>query len=198
MKPERSKSKLARACAGPKDRHSPDKCSGTRSGTELKKGKTRRAFACGSCPGARAGTVTRRPGSHKLGYGNGLRLYSGHASWTLSRFGRVDDTARPSLLLCDYDFRRVPRMRPMMAVLRTIGLRPIWLRTDRTRRGWHVIIKLTRALQPAETVAVQALLGSDSRRESLNLMRAMSVTRRDPGRFWRGRWNLLFSSKLQD
>jgi hypothetical protein len=86
----------------------------------------------------------------------------------------------------------------MLAVLRTIGLRPQWLRTDRTRRGWHVIIKLTRSLLPAETVAVQALLGSDSRRESLNLMRAISVQRRDPGAFWRRRWNLLFTYKLQD
>jgi hypothetical protein len=86
----------------------------------------------------------------------------------------------------------------MLAVLRTIGLRPMWLRTDRTRRGWHVIIRLTRSLRPAETVAVQALLGSDSRRESLNLMRAISVQRRDPGPFWRRRWNLLFSYKLQD
>ena len=60
------------------------------------------------------------------------------------------------------------------------------------------MIRLTRALAPAETVAVQALLGSDSRREALNLMRAMSVSRRDPGAFWRRRWNLLFSYKLQD
>lgn len=109
----------------------------------------------------------------------------------------MDDTASPTLLLCDYDFRRVPRLRPMFAVLRTIGLRPAWVRTDRTRRGWHVIIKLTRALLPAETVAVQTLLGSDSRRESLNLMRAMSVARTNPGKFWRGRWNLLFSYKLR-
>jgi hypothetical protein len=109
----------------------------------------------------------------------------------------VDDTARPTLLLCDYDFRRVPRLRPMFAVLRTIGLRPAWVRTDRTRRGWHVIIRLTRALLPAETVAVQTLLGSDSRRESLNLMRAMSVARNKPSKFWRGRWNLLFSYKLR-
>lgn len=85
-----------------------------------------------------------------------------------------------------------------MIVLRTIGLRPIWLRTDRTRRGWHIVIRLTRALLPAECVALQALLGSDDRRECMNLLRVMSIARRDPGPFWRHRWNLLFSYKLQD
>jgi hypothetical protein len=84
----------------------------------------------------------------------------------------------------------------MFAVLRTIGLRPVWVRTDRTRRGWHVRIRLTRRLLPAETVALQALLGSDDRRECLNLMRVMSLARQDPGPYFRRRWNLLFKEKL--
>lgn len=100
--------------------------------------------------------------------------------------------------MLDFDFRRVPRVRPIWSVFRVVGLRPAWIRTDRTRRGWHVVIGLRENLQPAETVALQAILGSDDRREGLNLMRVIAIRKNPPPAFWKNRWNLLFSSKLQD
>lgn len=119
-------------------------------------------------------------------------------AWQIQHYGVVEETARPNVLMLDFDFRRVPRVRPFWAVLRVVGLVPRWIRTDRTRRGWHVLIGLNQNLQPAEIVALQAILGSDDRREALNIMRVIAIRKRDPGPFWRNRWNLLFSRKLQD
>ena len=67
----------------------------------------------------------------------------------------------------------------------------------RTRRGWHVAITLRDALEPAEIVALQSCLGSDRRREALNLMRVIGL-RRTHGidSFWFERWNLLYREKL--
>jgi hypothetical protein len=194
----RSKCKLAPESANRKAPRLPGNCCAKRSGTGSRKEPIPPASRYGLPAGAKTDTRRPAPADPRGKHGSGLHPYLGQDSWTLTRFGHVPETYDAKWVLCDYDFRRVPRVRPMFAVLRTIGLRPVLLRTDRTRRGWHVLIKLSRALQPAETVAVQALLGSDSRRESLNLMRAMSVVRRDPGPFWRRRWNLLFSSKLRD
>lgn len=73
------------------------------------------------------------------------------------------------------------------------GLRPIWQELDRTRHGWHLIVKWNRRLQPAEIIAIQAILGSDYKREIHNLMRAMSGGVRSI--LGAERWNLLYSSK---
>jgi hypothetical protein len=106
----------------------------------------------------------------------------------------------PRFLYLDFDFRRPdrrsPRLRPIFTVLRIVGVRPDRQRgilLERTRRGWHVIIKLREKLKPAETVALQACMGSDGRREALNLMRAR-CHRVTP--YWGRRWNILFSGKL--
>lgn len=98
--------------------------------------------------------------------------------------------------MLDFDFRRVPRLSSIWAVCRIVGLRPIWIRTDRTRKGWHVVIRLRQSLSNAEIVAAQAIMGSDNRREALNLMRAIAIRQRDPGPTFRDRWNLLYENKL--
>ena len=116
--------------------------------------------------------------------------------WTFRRFGIVKELARPDRLLLDFDFRRVPRLRSIWAVCRIVGLRPAWIRTDRTRHGWHAVIQLCAPLTNAEIVACQAIMGSDSRREALNLMRVIAIRQRDPGPAWRDRWNILFERKL--
>lgn len=67
---------------------------------------------------------------------------------------------------------------------------------QRTRHGWHVLIKLREKLQPAEIVALQSIMGSDGRRETLNLMRALHMRKNKVGRFWGKRWNILFGGKL--
>lgn len=117
--------------------------------------------------------------------------------WRLVRFGRIKEIAsRSDRALLDFDFRRVPRLGPMWAVCRIVGLRPRSIRTDRTRRGWHVIVELNERLQAAELVALQAVLGSDNRRECLNLMRVIGMRKHPVSPFWRRRWNLLFERKI--
>lgn len=70
---------------------------------------------------------------------------------------------------------------------------------ERTRRGWHVLIKLRERLLPSELVALQSCLGSDGRREALNLMRALAIRKECDGvtPYWKKRWNILFSGKLR-
>lgn len=53
-----------------------------------------------------------------------------------------------------------------------------------------MVIQWDRAFEPAEQVAVQAILGSDPYREALNLTRVFAGP--DPD----GCWNILFSRKL--
>jgi hypothetical protein len=77
-----------------------------------------------------------------------------------------------------------------------VGIRPLWIRTDRTRRGWHLIARIGMSLAPSEIVALQAILGSDDRRETLNLMRAIGLRLHRLPRYWRNRYNLLFDRKL--
>lgn len=120
----------------------------------------------------------------------------------LDRWGKMQHYSEPDRLYLDFDFqrpdRRSPRLRPFWTVLRMVGLRPLQTIMERTRHGWHVIIKINRELQPAETVALQSCLGSDGRREALNLMRVLAMRKKCYGvtPFWRARWNILYSSKL--
>lgn len=74
-----------------------------------------------------------------------------------------------------------------------LGVRIVWARYDKTRRGYHVIVRFTRRFSPVEIVAMQALCGSDSKREALNLARVMSRYNRNGIK----RWNLLYRVKLE-
>lgn len=112
--------------------------------------------------------------------------------------------SKSNMVYLDFDFprpdRRSPSLRPIFTVLRMVGLRPSrqTIALERTRHGWHVIIQLSERLKPAEIVALQACLGSDRRREALNLMRALALRKRCNGvtPYWRKRWNILFGGKL--
>jgi hypothetical protein len=111
----------------------------------------------------------------------------------------------PRKIYLDVDFKKLkfrvrgPSLRPLWTVLRLVGLRPSSdvICYERTRRGWHVIIELPEKLKPAETVALQLALGSDPRREALNLMRVLGMRRNGVTRFWSSRWNILYSRKLK-
>jgi len=74
------------------------------------------------------------------------------------------------------------------------------MRRYRTKRGWHVVVWYysRRPLKPVFVVAVQAILGSDSKRETFNLYRAVRL--KDAPREWRkmGRWNTLYSAKMEE
>lgn len=65
-----------------------------------------------------------------------------------------------------------------------------------TRKGWHIIVHVQQKLQPIVQIALQAALGSDIKREVLNLQRYFSFKGKKIPEFWRDRWNLLFSRKL--
>ena len=71
--------------------------------------------------------------------------------------------------------------------------------------GWHLKIELDPHPAPIEAVALQAICGSDPKRESCNIQRAREVERwarlmddsgtdigREARNFWSGRWNVLY------
>ena len=126
-----------------------------------------------------------------------LRGGFGDGTAELKRWGKVEELANPKRLLLDFDQGRTPSLRAVWAACRIVGVRPEWVRHDRTKRGWHVVIQLRESLLPGEQIALQAVMGSDRRRETLNLMRAVAVRRADPGVKWRNRWQLLFSEKVR-
>jgi hypothetical protein len=118
--------------------------------------------------------------------GNPLRLLT---------VGLVERHRNDEILL-DFDSSRTPSLRTLWSLLSLWGLRPRFVCDTRTRRGWHRIIGLSKALPPAERIAAQCCLGSDLKREALNLMRVLSFCRTPPNCFALSRWNILFERKL--
>ncbi|MDA8161414.1 MAG: hypothetical protein M0022_00700 [Desulfobacteraceae bacterium] len=84
----------------------------------------------------------------------------------------------------------------IQSLAHTIGLSVQWIRWDRTRHGWHIVIKVRQKLTLAETIAAQAILGSDPARERLNLARCISLRKR-PSKYWEARANILYSRKAE-
>lgn len=111
--------------------------------------------------------------------------------------GMMKETTTTNRALLDYNTRAAPRLAWMWAVCRIVGLRARWIRTDRTRRGWHVVIEFSERFTNGELVALQAILESDKRREALNLMRVIAI-RKYPHmpHYWKTRWNILYAEKL--
>lgn len=62
-----------------------------------------------------------------------------------------------------------------------------------SRRGIHVVISLAEWVPPFVVVALQAILASDWRRETFNLVRVLSLPYAPV--FWRRRWNTLYGGK---
>lgn len=168
--------------------------SGKRSRTNAKPAKTRPGLKSASSTGretmdARSPIPTKRS--------DVFVNRSNPLTFDFHRIGRIAHDVDLHCAYLDMDRRAIPRLRPLWAVCRIVGLRPMWIETRRTRHGWHVRIKLHDRLEPAELVAFQACCGSDSRREALNLMRVLAIRRNqitDP--FWLKRWNLLYADKL--
>ena len=80
----------------------------------------------------------------------------------------------------------------IVATCRLWDWRLAGVRFDRTRNGWHVVVAVRKRLPPVVVVAAQAILGSHDKREAYNLLRVMQLDR--VPRFWRRRWNVLYSS----
>lgn len=115
--------------------------------------------------------------------------------WELRPWGVIKLRGDPFTVQCDYDRPAPPRL---LTVFRTLGQvlpRPMlrrleYIRYDRTRRGWHMVVRLGLPLTDGELVALQFALGSDARRERYNLRRVICGA---PAR----EWNLLFDRKLR-
>jgi|ERR1700674_2346138 len=125
------------------------------------------------------------------------RLSSEKARWQWGTVAEIETLGDSKTLLLDFDMAcPVPRLVPFLARLRIIGLRARWVSYRRTAHGWHVEIGINASLTPSELVAAQAVLGSDLRRETMNLRRAISLRVHKHSRFWRKRWNIFFLRKL--
>jgi hypothetical protein len=108
----------------------------------------------------------------------------------------IGSWSNPRTLLVDFDFIvPLPGMIPILARLRVIGIHAVWISYTRSRHGWHLEVRINAKLTPAEQVAAQMALGSDIRRETMNLRRAINL-RLNPSRFWSKRFNILYEKKL--
>jgi hypothetical protein len=94
------------------------------------------------------------------------------------------------------DQMAAPPYVPLESLAHVCGLTPQWVRWDKTAHGWHVTIKVRQKLTLSETIAAQAILGSDRKREMLNLARCISIRKR-PSRYWEQRANILYESKIR-
>lgn len=115
------------------------------------------------------------------------------------RFGKVDHADHPYYLYIDVDRQGTTQVsRRTRTIARILRLSIVWICYRRTRRGWHLIVRLHDRTQLAERIAIQILCGSDRFRETLNLMRLRSIrTQQIRSRFWRGRANILYAEKLR-
>jgi hypothetical protein len=97
-----------------------------------------------------------------------------------------------TLLMCDYDRPTLPRdwWKRVQIVLRHQRVTVSWVRVDRTTNGWHVVIACNARMSMMRVVALQAVLGSDWKRENFNIQRATIARRLPP--FWRERSNVLY------
>lgn len=74
-------------------------------------------------------------------------------------------------------------------VARVLRVRVVALRVDRTRNGYHGVMHLSRRVSATTLVALQAIFGSDWKRETFNLARVRKLSEHPQ---WQDRWNLLF------
>lgn len=73
-----------------------------------------------------------------------------------------------------------------------LALRAVEVNVYRTRHGMHVQVEVVNAVPALELVAIQAIMGSDPFRETLNLHRVLS------GRFeGTDYWNTLFDARTK-
>jgi hypothetical protein len=111
----------------------------------------------------------------------------------LSTFGVVDRRGSSRTLLLDFDGEG-PDWGRIYNVARRHRLKPVAMELYRTRHGWHVVVFTRRRVEPWQALVLQALMGSDWRRESLNLLRLWDTA----GQVQRGlkwRWNVLYNGK---
>jgi hypothetical protein len=100
-------------------------------------------------------------------------------------------------LKVDYDTSRLPaRLAARIGhCVSAAGLRVEWWSLYRTARGWHLQVECRGRAQPFAIVALQAMLGSDWKREAFNIGRVRGLRYADPAT--RNGWNILFRRKIR-
>jgi hypothetical protein len=112
-------------------------------------------------------------------------------------WGILKEETNGRQIYLDYDNITAPSLLKLSRSCSLCSLHIEWIRYDRTNRGWHVICRFTEALHPAECVALQAVLGSDSEREKFNLARVIANRREGANAWKRSRSNILFERKVR-
>lgn len=96
-----------------------------------------------------------------------------------------------SLIKLDIDRKVYSGSSRIFAVCSLLNLKIISSRMLRSQNGnFHWIIELEQSLNPIQTVAIQALMGSDWKRECFNLLRANQL--KDKSSTVKNHWNVLF------
>lgn len=100
-------------------------------------------------------------------------------------------------LKVDYDTPRMPArlVGRIGHCTAAAGLRVEWWSLYRTVKGWHLEVECVGRLQPFGIVAVQAMLGSDWKREAFNIGRVRGLRTANPAA--RDGWNVLFRRKIR-
>jgi hypothetical protein len=115
----------------------------------------------------------------------------------LHKIGVLHELHTSKDICLDFDRRRTPKLRYVWTALRLCELVPTYIEHRRTHRGWHTRIRLRESLEPAEIVCLQAILGSDTKRETFNLIRVLWLRRnKSNSTYLNKRWNLLFDRKI--
>lgn len=147
--------------------------------------------------------AARKP-THSIAHSEKLVSQAERRAWFpgVMQLGNIgvlsaESRQRSDTLFLDYDCTRTPKLRPLYIDLRLWGVRAVFVLDSRSRKGWHREVRLNRRLPAIYLTAMQACLGSDKRRESLNIMRLLSIADSGASAFARSRWNLLFSRKLR-
>lgn len=104
--------------------------------------------------------------------------------------------ADPRVAMLDYDeWNKPASMMEIYSVARIIQRTVVAVSQERSSggKGWHVTVRFLEPMLPAEIIALQFALGSDNRRETMNLGRVMASNFNEE----ETRWNLLYSQKLR-
>lgn len=112
----------------------------------------------------------------------------------IKKFGVIKELADSHTTLLDFD-NPIPRnwYIKLLWVSRTIHAKPIYCRTDKTKHGYHIIVKWDREWSDYQILALQSILGSDYRREALNLFRLDNSPQTPAAK---QRWNILYERKV--
>ncbi|MEO0303950.1 MAG: hypothetical protein ABIM64_01680 [candidate division WOR-3 bacterium] len=98
------------------------------------------------------------------------------------------------ILKLDFDFKNRDLLKKILkkrlSVLRILGIDVLSCFVFETCKGYHVYLKINGNFSYIEIIALQALLGSDYKREAFNLKRFRSGLGKE--------WNILFEKKFDE